>query len=101
MYSSKAIEVWFARLENPMYQVVASWVTYRVTRSKSGTEMSPLGSVATSSDPSVQKSFFPSTRSVWVTLESVEEVSAYHVPFGFPWRKYVPMEYGSNAMGHP
>src|SRR2546428_787256 len=77
----------------PTYQVVASWVTYRVTRSKAGTLMSPLGSVATSSEPSVQKSFFPSTRRVWVTFESLDEVSACHVPLGFPpWRRYVAME---------
>src|SRR5438093_4030048 len=94
--------VWFARVENPKYQFAASCVTNRVTRSKSGTPMSLLGSVATSSDPSVQKSFFPSTRSVWVTFESVEDVSAYQVPLGFPpCRRYVPMEYGSKAIGHP
>src|SRR2546422_9945818 len=64
--------------------------------------MSLLESVATSSEPSVQKSFFPSTRRVCVTFESVDEVSAYQVPFGFPpWRRYVDMEYGSNAIGHP
>ena len=102
MYSSNAIVVWFARLEKPMYQFAASWVAYRVTRSKSGTDMSLLESVATSSEPSVQKSFFPSTRRVCVTFESVDEVSANQVPFGFPpWRRYVDMEYGSNAIGHP
>jgi len=64
--------------------------------------MSPLGSVATSSEPSVQKSFFPSTFSGWVTFRSVEDVSAYHVPFGSPfWRRYAARENGSNAIGHP
>ena len=64
MYSSYAIVVWFARVEKPKYQFAASCVTYKVTRSKSVTLISLLGSVATSSDPSVQKSFFPSTRRV-------------------------------------